>query len=154
MASTLGLSAMPRLGTAFAESGNVSYCDRPTSRFPAPIANRISVVVGFSETMRDGALPVGIGVPKSSRDSEAGARCGSPGRQLAAAELPAAINVRTRIRRRNTDTLALEEDARNAERVDHTSESPPVLPRGSVRSGANVSRLLAPGRAARLPDSP
>src|SRR6185437_9195083 len=37
-------------------------------------------------------------------------------------------------------------------RTDHALEPPPVLPRGSAIRGANVSRLLAPGRVARLPD--
>src|SRR2546423_4368881 len=42
----------PRLGMKRAESGQLSYCVRPTRREPAPRAKRISVVVGLSETIR------------------------------------------------------------------------------------------------------
>jgi len=55
------------------------------------------------------------------------------------------------LRKRNTGTPAMEKDARNAEYVVIRVATDP--PPRNVRSGANVSRLLAPGRAARLPDS-
>src|SRR3954464_5584518 len=62
----LGRSASPTSGTYFAESGQLSHFVRPTSFDPAPMANRISVVVGFSETIRTAGVPTRSVSSKSS----------------------------------------------------------------------------------------
>src|SRR5512133_1842399 len=99
----------------------MSYCARPTRRFPAPMAHRISVVVGFSETIRAGALPVGIALPKSSTILAA-LPCARSGERQAPSPMPiTAIGERTRLLKRNTGTQAMEEDTRNAETRLHAS---------------------------------
>ena len=101
-----------------------------------------------------GGLPIAMRVPKSSiaRASAHAAR--------SAARHATSVDAERRRQCENYDSktqhghLAMEENARNAETRDvarpcrHQSS-----PEDPVRSGANVSRLLAPGRAARLPDS-
>jgi len=51
---------------SLAESGHRSNWERPTRRDPAPNAKSISVVTGFSDTMRVGGWPIRTGSPKSS----------------------------------------------------------------------------------------
>src|SRR3954469_12231545 len=58
--------ASPTFGTKRGESGQLSQRVRPTRRGPAPTAKRISVVVGFSETMRFGVESKVTVLPKSS----------------------------------------------------------------------------------------
>src|SRR6185436_2129822 len=108
-------------------------------------ANRISVVVGLSDTIRAGGFVIAIRFPKSSTGSAAAVatRGASAARQPDSAALSAEAKMRTVLRKRNTGTLAMEEDARNAEYVVIRVATDP--PPRNVRSGANVSRLLAPG---------
>ena len=74
-ASTLGRSPGPTSVIDRAASGYVSHVVRPTTRPPAPMAKRSSVVAGLSETMRAGCdtVPAGTRAPKSSASSRAAA---------------------------------------------------------------------------------
>jgi hypothetical protein len=150
MASTLGRRRGPKLGTAFAESGKVSYCERPTSRFPAPMANRISVVVGSQR--HDPHRWLADANPCPEVVEQLGGR--DP-RRLGCAHPPSVApsdtaNARTAREKRNT-SLPLTMEGGCPQRGDATFVRPcrhQSSPR-SVRSGANVGRLWF--RAVRSP---
>src|SRR5579862_3645824 len=128
-----GRRASPTSVMYLAESGQLSHFDLPTRREPAPMAKRISVVVGFSETIRLAGVSKEMLAPKSSLTWSA-VETAAPWRADLTTD-PSHARERTTIR------LSARDDKRG---------SPP---RGPRQCGRRRGRLLAPGRVARLPDS-
>src|SRR5207248_3203551 len=124
----------------------------------APIANRISVVVGLSETMRRGSLPLARAPtvsPKSSTLATRGRdlRVDDPHATAAATQIATSAAHARRRAKRKTDIASGGNDVRKPmRRCAHgvCATSPP--PRTCCCVARTTSRLLAPGRVARLPD--
>src|SRR5688500_6255229 len=105
-----GRIALPRSGTCRASSGQRSQVVRPTTRGPTPNVNRISVVAGLSETMRDRTAGGGSGSPASSSaglSSGAGVHAAST---TAAMTVSQDLPVDPRDEKQNTDILPVMEE--------------------------------------------
>src|SRR5262245_27506395 len=55
ISSGLGRRNVPTFGSLFTSRGNLQYVETPTTWFPSPSANSVSVMLGEVETMRAGA---------------------------------------------------------------------------------------------------